>query len=75
MQAGARGHVGSLQKKKMQLKLAENKKKKLHKKKKKGSKGKDSQSDNKGHKRGRYHVNWARLPCTTTHSHKHSQKS
>lgn len=39
------------------------------------SNGKDSQSDNKGHKRSRLHVNWACLPCTArrqqhTHTHK-----
>lgn len=36
------------------------------------SNGKDSQSDNKGHKRSRLHVNWACLPCTARrqqHSH------
>ncbi len=49
------------------------------------SNGKDSQSDNKGHKRSRLHVNWACLPCTArrqqhththtyTHTHTHTDK-
>lgn len=42
------------------------------------SNGKDSQSDNKGHKRSRLHVNWACLPCTArrqqhTHTHRETQ--
>lgn len=45
------------------------------------SSGKDSQSDNKGHKRSRLHVNRACLPCTTrrqrharTHTHNTAQQ-
>lgn len=39
--------------------------------------GKDSESDNKGHKRSRLHANWARLPClgiAHTHTQTHTLK-